>query len=331
MNKTLRTILVLAIVILTLVLLFNNPFGHSDYLAWKDEISEVEYLSALSAIKNSEYITRYSYVSYLEDHEVTYGLSDADATNFDLAAVNDYNYSGDHAVDLAETGIATYVVNVPTAGLYHIFVDVYVRASVLNNLTLAVTVNGETPFDDASTIDVPLLWQDDSKDFVLDTYGDESLPAQQRVLAWQTIGLSNNTYSTSDPLLFELEAGENTIVIDNIMDGDLLVGDMTIVAPVAVPSYAAYISNYDGVASPETTMTINATEYSSKNSSYVRLYAFQSPSVSPYDAVDKKLNVINGDAWDKAGQEVTFTIDVAETGLYHLNLHYLNDKDEFSV
>ncbi len=332
LKRLLKPLIFIVVLGSLFMLFFNNPFAKSDYQAWKDEISQTDYENAIAVIKGStDYITRYSYISFLDDNAITYGLQDANALLQNLALVEDFDYLGSKAVDLNVDGTATYHVSVPQAGLYHLEVDYFVRASVLNNLTIAVKINDEYQYDDALTVDIPLIWEDDSKEFVLDTYGDESLPTQERVLEWRPLDLFNNTYSTTDPLLFYLEAGDNVIELENIMNGQILLGDLRVKAPVARMKYHAYANIHEDSIHPASILEIDATEYTEKNSSYVRLYAFQNPSVSPFDAIDKKLNVINGAAWYRSGQEVTYTFDVTTTGLYQIGLHVLNDKNEFDV
>ena len=332
LKKLIKPIILILVIAVIYAFAFDNPFAHSDYLVWKDQITEELYQDALNVIKGStDYITRYSYVSFLEDHTISYGLQNSTALLSGRSPVNDYFYQGNKAIDLETENTATYSVTVQDAGLYYIYVDYYVKESVLSNLTISVKVNSETEYDDSLTVDIPLIWEDNSKTFSLDTYGDESLPAQNRVLSWKTLPLYNNTYTTAEPLLFYFEEGDNTITFENVMSGAVLFGDLEVVCPKVVPSYEAYASNYASIASPTFNLEINATEYIDKNSSYVRLYAYQSPSVSPFDVVNKKLNVINGAAWYRSGQEVTYEFAVTETGNYNINLHYLNDKDEFSV
>jgi len=332
LKRLVKPLILIATAVVLFVFVFDNPFEATDYDRWKAEVTDEQYAEALALIQGStDYVTRRDYVSYLGGREVAYGLTDAAATLLSAHAAADEGYDGDAAVDLEEEGTATYTVDVPAAGLYHIRLDYYVGGDVLNNLTVAVRVNGALQFDESATVDVPLVWSDASKTFVPDTYGDESLPEQVRVVGWRPMTLCNNTYPTTDPLYFEFLAGENEITIENVMDGDILLGDLTVLAPVAKPSYAAYAALHEDAAEPAGTIAIDAVSYVEKNSSYVRLYAFQSPSVAPFDAVDKKLNVINGGAWYRSGQEVTYEVDVAESGRYDISLHYLNDKNEFSV
>ena len=344
---TKKKIVTWLVIILTCTILVyminNNPFKTSDYDVWSEEVSYQDYVSAVELLENSKYRIRNPYISYLEDSNHTLDYNVNNITNITLvseASNNCYNYSGNACVNLADTTNAIYKVNVPKAGMYNIEFDYVVLAGVLNNLTLSIKINDETPFEEAKTIDVPLFWKDDSKQFSLDTYGDESLPTQLRVVEWRPLELFDNTYMTSEPLYFYLEEGENTIEVINVQGGDLQIKDMRVLAPKQYESYESYISKYANVASPKTEITVDAINYTEKNTSYVRLMAYQTPSVEPYNSVDKKLNVIDGAAWNKAGQEVKFeisknegaqTLYVEEDGLYLISFHYLNTKDQFSV
>jgi len=332
MKRLVKPLIVILVAVGAFIMVFSNPFSRSDYDQWKAEITDEMYAEALSVIMGStDYITRRDYIGFLENNAITYGLEDTDATLITAAAAVDFDYAGVRAVDLNVKRTATYAVDVPTAGLYYICVDYYVGGAVLNNLTVAVRVNGRYQYDDAETVDVPLVWTDASKTFVLDTYGDESLPEQERVVGWRPMYLHNNTYTTTEPLLFSFSAGISRIEIENVMDGDVLVGDLTLVAPAATMSYAAYATLHEDAPAPAEVIATDAVAYTEKNSSYVRLYAFQSPSVAPFDAIDKKLNVINGGAWYRSGQEVSYVITVPTTGNYKMSFHYLNDKNEYSV
>ncbi|MDP3130768.1 MAG: extracellular solute-binding protein [Bacillota bacterium] len=332
LKRLLKPLILIFSGIVLFMLVFNNPFKRTDYDEWQTEITDEMYEEALAVIQGStEYITRRDYVSYLQARTVIYGLTDVSALLFSTETADNHAYEGIAAIDLEAEGTATYRVDVPTAGMYHVVVDYYVGGEVLNNLTLSLRINDELPFDDAATIDVPLVWCDSTKDFTLDTYGDESLPEQLRVVGWRPLSFYNNTYPTTDPVLFEFTAGNHEITIENVMDGAILLGDLKLVAPVAAPSYEAYASLHLDQDRPAETVEVDAISYIEKNSSYVRLHAFQSPSVTPFDSIDKKLNVINGSAWYRSGQEVTYEFSVPATGNYRIALHYLNDKNEFSV
>ena len=84
----------------------------------------------------------------------------------------------------------------------------------MSDVTMNLKINGENPFDEAKIIRFPIIWKDESKEFTLDTYGDETLPTQIRVVKWLNIDLNNNTYVDDRALLFYFE--EQTYEIEFI-------------------------------------------------------------------------------------------------------------------
>jgi len=329
-RKRLINIGLIVILVVIVALVIIKPFRTSDLVAWREEVSTQDYLDALDFLEETTDNPRFTYFDYLEDINVDYSLPSQDAVLLSDEATEKLDYSGSSVADLDTNEIASYGVDISEAGYYVINTDYIVTGNILNNITISIKINNEFQFDDAKTVDVVLYWEDATKNFVVDTYGDETLPPQNKLEEWRHLDLYNNTYTSNEPLLFYFVEGINTITIQNVSSGELKFGDLEVNPPEYIPSYDEYIQNYSKVAS-EFNLFTNATEYSEKNSSYVRLIANRSPSVSPYDSVDKKLNVIDGSAWYKAGQEVTYEIEVLEDGLYDLTLHYANYKTDFNV
>ncbi len=354
-RKRVINLILFLIVAVIVSIYFINPFETSDYETWKESITEEEYLKAVKLLEDSldEETIRYTYYDYIEDVEVNYNLPTRNAMLTSDEAENSHEYTGDKVADLKEGSTATFEVEVTESGYYHIQTEYIVTSRILNNVTVSVSIFNEDLgvdepqhilFDDAKTIDVPLIWQDRFKEgtepteYTLDKYGDETLPAQSTIWDsefkdpndWRVLDLYNNTYTSNTPLLFYFEEGTNVISIENVSNGDVVLGDLQITPPTYIPTYEEYLldSYTEGASYNE---YYPATNYSEKNSSYVRLLAYNSASVEPYDSVQKKLNVIDGEAWYQAGQEVTYTINVPEDGLYDLTFHYANFKSEFDV
>jgi hypothetical protein len=82
-----------------------------------------------------------------------------------------------------------------------------VTERTLINPILRVSVNGAIPYRESATVDIPIRWQDETKDFSLDSYGDESLPNQIADNTYRFVDFFNNTYSTSRPLNYLFEEG----------------------------------------------------------------------------------------------------------------------------
>lgn len=330
-RKRILNIVLLVILAGAVVLFFVNPFRESDLAAWSEDVSYNEYQTAidiLEATLDTEN-QRNAYVEYLSEVELNYNLPETLSTiTSDVSSEKD-GYSSD-VVDISVEKSGIFQVIVTESGYYEIAFDYKVVGQVLNNLTISIAIDDAFLYSDAKTIDVPLYWNDSTKDFGVDTYGDQTVPLQSRDTDWRTLDLYNNTYTTNEPLLFYFEVGSHKIEMENVSTGLLKVGNLTLQAPSYIPTYQEYISQYSTVADPFNVF-VNATSYIEKNSSYVRLTSFSDPSVSPYDNVYKKLNAIDGEAWYKSGQEVTYEVDVEEDGLYDLTLHYANYKTDFDV
>ncbi len=234
--------------------------------------------------------------------------------------------NGNTVIDYEEE--AKFTVDVDEAGYYSIALKYVNDESALSNSTIAVKVNGEFQFDEALLLDLPIYWVDSTKDFTLDTYGDQTLPPLNQITDPVEAHMYNNLYYTDEPMMFYFEEGLNEVSIFNISSNLISIMELNIAQIQETPSYVEYENQDEEV---DGLIEINAIDYVSKNSSYARLYSFNDPSVSPHDSVDKMLNVIDGGAWKKAGQEVTFEVSVETTGNYNLSLHYLNDKTDFSV
>ncbi len=329
-KRIVNTSLIVILVIILAIFIFN-PFRGSDYEQWNEEVSFRDYQAAVEVLQDSLDNPRYTYYDYLENEvEIDYTLPSHDATLTVGETSETLNYSGTKVADLSTGKSASYIVEIEEDGFYRLDVDYIISGLILNNITISVQINDELLFDDAAVVDVPLYWQDKTKEFGVDTYGDETLPQQLKLEEWRELELFNNTYTTNEPLLFYFESGTNEITFTNVSSGDLKFGDLQVNPPQYIPTYSEYKSMYSTVPS-SSNVFINATDYVEKNSSYVRLEAFSDPSVAPYDNVYKKLNVIGGSAWYQAGQEVSYEVEVDESGLYDLTMHYANYKSDFYV
>jgi len=232
-------------------------------------------------------------------------------------------------VDLGAMDSVTYTFTTEKAVRVHLSALLKIAQGTLLNPILKIEVNGEVPFREALTVDIPILWRDQSKEFALDSYGDESLPNQLANLDYRNVPLYNNTYSTVEPLSFALSAGQNTVKITNISSDPVSLRGISAIQPWDYPTYASVKPAVDPAGEFE--QRIDAIHYSGKNSSFVRMSSYASASVAPFDPVDKRLNIIAGVSWKKSGQALEYEIDVPADGYYHLSVHYMNEKSDFAV
>ncbi len=330
-KKRIMNIVLFVIIVFIGILYFANPFRNSDYDQWKEDVSYQAYVNAVNALQGTLDEGRYTYYDYLEDVEVDYGLPSIEGELLSEQSLDRHDYEGTDVSALVADAPVTYLVEVDEAGYYNIDVDYIVKGQILNNITISVMINDSYQFDDARTIDVALLWEDAVDEYALDKYGDETLPRQSKIESWRPLELYNNTYTSYEPLLFYFEEGINQITFENVSSGELYFGDLEINPPRYIPTYEEYISSNSYSEIDLEPVFINATEYVEKNSSYVRLTSLGDPSVTPFDSRYKKLNVLDGNAWYKAGQDITYNVVVEESGLYDLTFHYANYKPDFNI
>lgn len=222
----------------------------------------------------------------------------------------------------------SYTVNVEKEGLYYLAVDYIPKGDALSDFCVDVTVNGEQAYNEMKNIILPLRWRDESEEFPVDSYGDETAPKQVRILEWSNTYLYNNTYASAAPLVFPLQAGENTIVLTNMAADGLGLGTLTVSEPdLKLPDYAEYSASHQGEVIEEY-IAVNAVDYLEKSNIQAIYNAENNTALTPHDAKNKKLNTLS---WTKAGTAVTYEFYIKETGNYPISIHYKNEKEEFNA
>lgn len=288
-------------------------------------VSETEVEEAFSLLSNSLSFETVRYQEYIAGQTMQYDLKDTEADPQDAEIRADYENKGKQ-LDYKQT--AEYTVKVEKAGVYSLGLDYLTGGSNLSDYRIGVTINGERYFEEMGMITLPLFWEDETKDFPLDRYGDETAPTQLRIDEWQHRDLYNTAYYTAEPLYFYLEQGENRIQIENISADGLTVGTLSVKAPVnTIPTYAEYAKQNKAEAAKEL-IEINSVDYSGKNSTSALLSYTNNPALKPHDSEYKELNVVS---WKTAGVEVKYDLEVKKTGLYQIALHYKNEKEDFQV
>jgi len=230
---------------------------------------------------------------------------------------------------LGAYGTVDFSFSLVSASTAQLRIYYQVEEGTLLSPILSVAINGKNPFVEALSIDVALNWFSDTSSFPLDSYKDESLPVQTVDTSIRTLDFYDNLHSSTQPLQFGFEAGETKVTFTNVSSSPIKILKVVLMPVHESPSYLSYSSGLTKTSKDP--ILTDAIRYVSKNSSFVRLSSYGSPSVSPYSVKAKLLNIIDGVAWNKSGQSVSYTIDVKEAGAYALAVHYLNDKTDFQV
>ncbi|MDR0553241.1 MAG: extracellular solute-binding protein [Treponema sp.] len=237
---------------------------------------------------------------------------------------------------LSHGDAAVYRFAVPAEGLYRLRVETRIPGRSFSDITLSALVNGEVPYREAANIRIPLFWRDTTKDFPLDAYGDETVPSQETWEGRRRVDLYDRTAVSSEPLLFFFDAGENQVELVNTSSRLIELGELEVLGrtePLPYAEYAAKNAQHTAVdtavdTAVSTVLVIDAISYDRKNSPAIQLRSEMDAGLSPFDPVNKKINILS---MEKAGSEVFFRVQVEEAGIYHLALHCKTQAEGFAV
>ena len=318
MSKLKVFILISAVIAVTAgILAFLFASGKVDI----QPVTRTEADAAYALLRDSLNAPRYTYTDFLTDNRPT------------AKAAHEIIAKGDALIGESES--FEFTVNTPEEGLYYFSLKYNALDRSFTDVTVSLRVNGEIQYAEANTIILPVFWEDESKIYPIDKYGDESPPMQKQIPGPHTVSLFDTRYTMDTPLNFLLRRGKNIIEITNETSQNLWLGDLCAfsyreTAPYMAAPSAAYSAEQSAdaqnAAVPEY-ITVNAASYFKKNSPHVSNNSFSSPHIRPYDPVNKKINTISS---GRAGDELFYNINAPYDGYYALTFHCQTEVEDFA-
>ncbi len=235
-------------------------------------------------------------------------------------------------VSLEGFGEIIVTAQAPETGFYSVSANAVIEGNAFDGATVEVLINGKTQYYEASIINIPTFWRDTTKVFPTDRFGDETKPEQIIIRDSRRVDFYDNKFASSTPLLFLLNEGENTLTIRNNTSRRINISEIEMrsgkSAASSLLSYDEYITKF-GTANTVTAdfISVNAIDYTYKNSPYVQLGSEGNAAMTPFDAINKKINIT---LIEKAGSEAFYTADVPEDGLYAFSFHALPKGSDYA-
>ncbi len=227
--------------------------------------------------------------------------------------------------DLTHGDTVSISVEVPETAQYFIGFNYYSYDSSILPIEFALKIDGEIPFYEARSLTFETTWVSKDKSDI-DRYGNEIVTLPDKLQQWEKKYLSDSSYRYSEPLKVELTKGSHTFEI-TVNEGTFYLGDITLAAPVKVAAYTG-----SEKAEGNALITIEGEEFSYRNDSSIHATFEFDSSLSPLSASKKVLNLVDADAFDKAGQTVGYSFHVDKAGYYNIAVNYRqSDKNDFPV
>ncbi|MCQ2457838.1 MAG: extracellular solute-binding protein [Clostridia bacterium] len=310
-RNTLIIVLLIALLVAAVILLSGNSSDFSAKYKDSDLSADVTGISREN-----------TYSGYLEKH--------ADAVSGDMEIpVDMQSFESEGAAETRGDGIytedgskVTWKVSVPKAGMYNIRMEYTTVESRGVDVEREVLINGELPFEGASTLCFSRLWTN-AGEINKDNQGNEIRPSQTERYEKQTAYFRDDMGYISEPYQFWFAEGENTLTL-NAVNEKVIINSLTLTPVQQYRTYDAYREAQpaaDETKANSAIITIQGEDSTVRSapSLYPR-YDRSSPATEPNDVYHTVMNYIGGDPWNIAGQWIQWDMEIPEDGWYNISI-----------
>jgi ABC-type glycerol-3-phosphate transport system substrate-binding protein len=205
-------------------------------------------------------------------------------------------------------------------GLYYLGFSYFITDNSIDAVQMEIKINGEIPFYEAQTINLPSPWFFESDEFMQDRYNNDIQPRSFRLNAWQETLVRDYKGIYQEPYLFELNDGD--VMTISYINAAFIITDIRYESFQGLNSYDTYIAQFQNEEVIDELIMISARNISYRSDPSIRLRVEQDPSNMYYNTQQLRLNTIFGDSWQSGGQSVTYDVDIQTSGLYQLSFKY---------
>jgi len=225
----------------------------------------------------------------------------------------------------AEEGWIEYRLHVPESALYEIHVSYLPLKEDGHTLPVQwnVTIDGDRVFREASSTVLYRSWAD-TRPILTNSDGDEIRPRSVDVSDWSVRPLIDAQGAYARPLQWYLKAGEHVLRLSGA--GAVAIEYIALMPGEPVPGYDEALASYAGTPEAEgPVLTLQAEDFAYKNDTAIKLFSDKNIRTVPRYKGRIKYNTVGGLRWIEQNQEITWTFEVAETGLYKLGFRALQN------
>lgn len=264
--------------------------------------------------------------SAYQGEAVVYRMEEViDSSDSSCLTDDNYNYASKVA-SIGHGDEISLTLEVNETGLYWIGFDYLSYDASILPIKLSFMVDGEYPFYECRSLAFETTWVEDGDAKDIDRYGNEIVSLPVKKIQWEHKEIKDASYHYSDPLPVQLTEGTHTVTI-GVKEGTLLLGDITLSAPVAVKEYTG-----SQKAEGSELITIEAEDFTARNDSSIHSVGEYDTAVYPLSPKETVLNVIDEDSFNTAGQTVSYDFEVEASGYYYIAMNYRqSEKNDFPV
>ena len=280
---------------------------------------------ALDSVSYIHYQEQYPQI--LNGQQITW-----ESTNFSQAEGVENIYDKTLEKDVLHTddeSVVRWKFTVPEDGSYAILLQYCPLEGTGASISRSLKLDGILPFEEAYNLEFSRIYQD-AEQIHSDKAGNDIRPEQEEMRLWKSVYIRDSLGYFGDRLYFWLTAGEHELELSALQE-PMALGTITLCSvEEKVKDHATVLEEYRAQGVPVIQnrladgLKIYEAEANSSRSD-LTLYAVcdsTSAATSPYDYRLQRLNCVGGTKWQEAGQQLTWQIEVPETGLYQLGFRF---------
>ena len=234
------------------------------------------------------------------------------------------------AIRLASAGYAEWTVTVPADATYTVVPQYAAEQGIGQTLELMLSVDGEYPFREAAGLELKRLWKDATA-ILQDSKGNDLVPEQVEVTAWQTTPLNDTTGYTNNSYQITLTAGTHTV---RLMAGDypLYLAEVTLGVTDRPAAYTDVLAAWqaEGLQPADDSVSLKYAAETTALKSDRTIFpsydlgnaATETANAEPNTPGLTKRNVIGGTTWKESGEWIEYEVEAPADGLYCLTFKY---------
>lgn len=277
-----------------------------------------------------------NYQSFLNaDHSINQGETIAiDITKHrsdaDVKLLDNYNGSDGKSLYTPSTGAAEWDFSAK-AGLYYMQLSYYPEPEKGITIERKISINNVVPYTEAEDVSFGLSYVNEDETFKSDIYGNHIRPTQIEKPRWLKQYVFDSMGYYSNPLIFELKDGSNSLKLEAIKS-EMVIKEIRFIPVNNIKTYAQIKDEYQskGYAYAKSQLKIIEAEKANYKSDPTLFPAADrsTPSTSPQNGDKITLNYISGNNWKYAQQGLAWDITVDEAGLYELAFKVRQDYSQ---
>ena len=228
----------------------------------------------------------------------------------------------DGSVAISERGAVTWKFNVANEGYYNLKFNYTSIDGTTSNPQRTLLIDGVQLFDGMRQVDFKRIWDNGE---ITTKGGDEIRPTAIEVFESVEMFVADTNMRTLSPYVFFLTAGEHTLTLEENREPVQINAISFEKAPVE-PTYEEYLALHSSAPTYSgENMIMQAERYEggtvkiTKSSPSIGVSTDYSSSYTyPYHHWNQLLNIAGGSNWATAGDSLSWTIEVPESGLYQI-------------